>query len=158
MYVVGRNLGKPPPAKGMIQHGECNSELIGQHTVCDINFLQKSAGERGIRSGRTGQISFAVRASTNHLKVSYLCDPKLLAFLRQLAASMPGMVVQVTGFISHQFHCKLGRTAAALFEGMACFELCSFGRWWCFVPCSLDTFVFCFCVNCENRSDLKEYS
>lgn len=120
-----------------------------EHTV-------SSAGERGICSILTGQPSCGNPSECKSPKnYSYLCDPKLLAFLRQLAATMPRMVIQVTGFISHQFHCKVGLAATAIFEGMARFERSCFGRWRRFMKLSLNAFVFC--ISCENRSDLNEY-
>lgn len=85
----------------------------------------------------------------------YLFDPKLLAFFRKLTTPMPRMVVQVTGFVGHQFHCKLGRTTTAILESMARFEVCCFGRRRSFVPLSLDAFVFR--IKCVNRNHLKDY-
>ena len=85
----------------------------------------------------------------------YLFNPKGLTFCWESTAAMPGMVVQIAGFVGHQFHRKGCVATTAFFKGMASFELGCFGRGRLFVPLSFYALVYI--LLCIYIKGLKEY-
>ena len=75
-------------------------------------------------------------------KDTHLLHPKFLAFFRELTASVPWMIVQISGFIGNKFNSESGSATAAVLEGMTSLEVACFGWRRRFVIPSSNAFVF----------------